>query len=1152
MGDPERIGDYWLAGRLGEGGQGVVYEAYDGEGRRVAVKVLHAAGAGRLAKEASAAERVAPFCTARVLHVETEGPRPHIVSEYVEGPSLRAAGRVFSGDDLHRLATAVATALTAIHEVGVIHRDLKPDNVLLGPDGPRVIDFGIARTTDMSLTRSGEVAGTPSYMAPEILTGARATPAVDVFAWGAVVLFAATGRDPFHADHLGGVMHRVLSDSADLSPLPPELRALVGAAMDKEPAARPTARELLLALVSGGARDTPGLLAAGSRTARGVHVHDTDDPSLGTIAEDAYTGLGPRERELAAEVFLRLVAVGDDGQETGRWAPRAELVDGRPQEAVERVLRAFSYVVTERNGLVALSRPALLRAWPRLRRWVEADREGLAVLNGLSAAARQWAEHGRRDGDLLQGSRLENVLNWAATGRKHVTLTPTERDYLRAGTELTRRRTRRRRLTTLALAGSLAVALVAGGLAVWQGRRADAQRDTATARNVALETAALRAGDPVKAMLLAVAAWRISPDPDTRSALMSAFQQSERAAFRDPPVNGVARRVLSHDGRSLVSVSESGVAVHDVRTGGRTAGWAVPGLESEHLSGVSVNGSGRRIAVTTDKWITVWDVATGGLVARKAMPEGSGGRSAEYGDSESTLAVSLTDEVIHLWDHEADRTFGTLLDEGYVGRQHPLVDRTGRLLVVPGDPRFYVRRLPSWTTDDRLSAACGDQPYAAAFSPDGATLACAGREIKLVDPATGRQRPLPGGEHEYWPAAPSCELCGATARGLRYSPDGRHLAAFADRSLRVWRVADQREILAYRAEGEVSDVRFDGQDLRYLLDDTVVTLDLTPRVTDFRLDRAPYGTRLSPDGRWAVTMPDDHTTVLWDVARRRKVWVLPATGQATFAHSGDRLLTVADDGPMTLWDLSARRRLWTAPQPYGMPPSGTQFTRDGGTLVVTTALTQAPVDYRLTRIDARTGRRLATLRTRSPGGVLTPDGRREASFDGRFYDVATGRPLGDGFGEGVLAISGKGVMAVSGDSMGRIALRAIDAGGKPSPLLRGVAERVAHLAFSPGGDLLASVGEDPGTLQVWDVGARRRLGGAMSAYFAGVPGGGGVAFSPDGGLLYVAEADGLVHEFVVDPARMARLVCGRAGRELTETEWREHFDEVPYREVCAG
>ncbi|MFC7715491.1 WD40 repeat domain-containing protein [Nonomuraea recticatena] len=165
----------------------------------------------------------------------------------------------------------------------------------------------------------------------------------------------------------------------------------------------------------------------------------------------------------------------------------------------------------------------------------------------------------------------------------------------------------------------------------------------------------------------------------------------------------------------------------------------------------------------------------------------------------------------------------------------------------------------------------------------------------------------------------------------------------------------------------MSDVRFDGQDLRYLLDDTVVTLDLTPRVTDFRLDRAPYGTRLSPDGRWAVTMPDDHTTVLWDVARRRKVWVLPATGQATFAHSGDRLLTVADDGPMTLWDLSTRRRLWTAPQPYGMPPSGTQFTRDGGTLVVTTALTQAPVDFRLTRIDARTGRRLATLRTRSPG-----------------------------------------------------------------------------------------------------------------------------------------------------------------------------------------
>jgi hypothetical protein len=226
----------------------------------VAVKVInrHLAAdpefAARFRGEVAAARRVSRFCTAPVLDARLEGEPLWVVTEYVAGPDLARLLREqgpLTGSNLEALAVGVATALTAIHDAGVVHRDLKPANVLLSPLGPRVIDFGIARALDAGKgqTVTGAILGTPEYMAPELVSEGRAGPPADVFAWGCVVAAAATGSSPFASRTVPEALYRVVHDTPDLSALDEDLRGLVGRALDKDPAARPTARELLSGLV---------------------------------------------------------------------------------------------------------------------------------------------------------------------------------------------------------------------------------------------------------------------------------------------------------------------------------------------------------------------------------------------------------------------------------------------------------------------------------------------------------------------------------------------------------------------------------------------------------------------------------------------------------------------------------------------------------------------------------------------------------------------------------------------------------------------------------------------------------------------------------------------------------------------------------------
>jgi serine/threonine protein kinase len=257
--DPATIGPYWLVGRIGAGGMGVVYLAEDDTGAQVAVKLIRDELAqdpsfrARFAREVRAGQRVGGMCTAHYLAADLDSEHPYLVTEYVAGGNLLDFVRLhgpLEGERLVGLAVGLAEGLVAMGSAGVIHRDLKPSNVLMADHGPKVVDFGISHAADgTSLTQTGAVVGSPSWMAPEQAQGRDCGPSVDVFSWGATVAFAATGRLPFGEGRPEAVMYRVVHEEPDLDGIDPRLAPHVNAALAKEPSARPSADNLLIGVI---------------------------------------------------------------------------------------------------------------------------------------------------------------------------------------------------------------------------------------------------------------------------------------------------------------------------------------------------------------------------------------------------------------------------------------------------------------------------------------------------------------------------------------------------------------------------------------------------------------------------------------------------------------------------------------------------------------------------------------------------------------------------------------------------------------------------------------------------------------------------------------------------------------------------------------
>ncbi|MEU6782635.1 serine/threonine-protein kinase [Nonomuraea angiospora] len=1180
-GDPSRLGRYRLASRLGSGGQGVVYEGYDEAANRVAVKVLHAYLSGdsplrrRFTREVTAARQVASFCTARILDHDLEGERPHIVSEFVPGPSLRAAvaeGAPFSGDPLHRLAVGVATALAAIHQAGVVHRDLKPENVLMGPDGPRVIDFGIARAAGLSMTSTGELAGTPMYMAPELFSGGRAEPAADVFAWGSVVLFAATGRDAFTAPTTIAVINRLLNHDPDVDVLPEGLRELVRAALSKDPAARPSAQRLLLTLLGGGGERAS--LAEGAEAAAGVRPSGgpAADPALGAVAERFYAGLPASEREVARDLLLRLVDVRD-GDEAPRTATLDELIEVR-HEAAERVLAALeeATLVRRQGGGIVIGSAALLYAWPRLHEWVTGDRDALGRHRELGEAARRWARDGRRSEDLLRGTALRHALDWTAA--THLTLNTTEREFVEASRAGSARQSRLRRLVITGVAVLLVASLTAGTLA-WQqslrsdetGRRLAGERSQAAARRVALQADALRGTDPVKAMLLSVAAYRIARVPEARSAVLSSLAQQEQSVFTDPaPAN--EGRALSPDGRTLVSVGAGRVTVYEVATGRpvRTFGGIGEGPVT-----AAVGPDGDTLALAGGRGLELWSLRTGRRLGEGGWIPGSStsndGRPAslEFSPAGGYIVVraNLGGPYVALWN-VARRALEK--QDGYVSyaRVGP-GDRFAALEITEDGTATTLRALPGGGTPAGKRLPSGDLPgQVTAISPDGMLAAVGGRKgttLWSLSTGTRDRRSFPG---------PGTEAA--------FSDDGRFLITFdnwAGGRITLWRLSDAAPLLRLTVASRIVGAPRFGPGSR-----TLSILDDAGQVTTYDISRQTGPRRVVPAGALQPQFTASGSLLLARTGDTVRGWSVPGfteTRRLDAGRKGEPIMRVSPDGRTVVtissedlttgpafWDAASGRKLGHLTLQMTDVRADMQISPDGRLLALSSAMAG---DYtgagEVVVVDIARREQLMRFGPVAGGPLsFSSDGRFLVTADAAGADVidlVSRKVLPRGQGPGTpavwwMALAPKGPLGASPYGMRAVVLWDTRTWRTTGQVFR-VPGDVVGARFSPDGRILAVAHDTRVTL--FDAVAGRQLGAAWTVTTGAfdpydlhdhMP---ALAFTADGSILRVVGLDGAFQELPVDPAPAVRTVCERAGRRLTQAEWREHVGaDVGYQEVC--